>query len=55
MVLGDIVLAVNGVPAGSLENMIKVKDQLSVAPAGAPLKITILRSRHVLELNAKVP
>src|SRR5206468_9730559 len=38
---GDIVLAVDGLQAGSVANMVKIKDQMSVAKSGAPLKLTI--------------
>ena len=52
---GDIVLAINDVQANSLTNMVKVKDAMSAAPSGAPLKITILRGGRVLDISAKVP
>ncbi len=52
---GDIVLAVDGLQAGSVANMVKIKDQMSVAKSGAPLKLTILRAGRVLDLTVKVP
>jgi len=52
---GDIVLAVNGVQASSLANMVKVKDQISAAKRGTPVTITILRAGRVLDISAKVP
>ena len=52
---GDIVLSVNGVQANSVANMVKVKDAMSAATSGTPLKITILRAGRVLDIAAKVP
>ena len=52
---GDIVLAVDGVQAGSVANMVKIKDQMSAAKSGTPLKVTILRAGRVLDLTVKVP
>jgi S1-C subfamily serine protease len=52
---GDIVLAVDGVQAGSLANMVKIKDAASVAKSGTPLKITILRAGRILDLTVKLP
>jgi serine protease Do len=56
MVLGgDIILSVDGIPADSAANMMKVRDQLATMKTGAPLKATILRAGKVIELTGTVP
>jgi len=56
MVLGgDIILSVDGIPADSAANMMKIRDQLAAQKPGAPLKATILRAGKVIELTGTVP
>jgi serine protease Do len=52
---GDILLSVDGIPAGSAANMAKIRDNLSAARPGTPVKGTILRAGRVLEVNGQVP
>ena len=52
---GDIVLAVDGVQANSVANMVKIKDTASAAKGGTPVKLTILRGGRVLDLTVKLP
>ena len=52
---GDILLAVDGVQANSVSNMIKIKDTASAAKSGTPVKVTILRAGRVLDLTVKLP
>jgi serine protease Do len=52
---GDIVLAVDGVQASSVANMVKIKDTASAAKSGTPVKLTILRAGRVLDLTVKLP
>jgi S1-C subfamily serine protease len=52
---GDIVLAVDGVQANSVANMVKIKDTASAAKSGTPVKLTILRAGRVLDLTVKLP
>jgi S1-C subfamily serine protease len=42
---GDILLAIEGVPADSAANMMKVRDHLATLKSGEPLKVTVLRER----------
>src|SRR5215813_10955581 len=56
MVLGgDILLSVNGMPADSAANMMKIRDQLATMKAGTPLTATILRAGKVIDLTGTVP
>jgi S1-C subfamily serine protease len=56
MVLGgDILLSVDGIPADSAPNMMKIRDQLAAQKSGAPLKATILRAGKIIELTGTVP
>jgi serine protease Do len=52
---GDIILSVDGIPADSAANMMKVRDQLAVKKSGEALKATILRAGKVIELTGTVP
>jgi serine protease Do len=56
MVLGgDIVLSVDGIPAVSTANLMKIRDHLSTMPTGRSYKVTILRAGRVLEATGKIP
>ena len=56
MVLGgDILLSVNGMPADSAANMMKIRDQLAAMQTGTPLKATILRAGKIIDLTGTVP
>ena len=52
---GDIVLTVDGIPAGSAANIRKIRDKLGAARPGTEFKSTILRAGRVLELSGRVP
>ena len=52
---GDILLAIEGVPADSAANMMKVRDHLATLKSGEPLKVTVLRAGKVIELTGVVP
>ena len=52
---GDILLTVEGIPAGSVGNLVKIRDLLSGLKPGAPFKGTILRAGRVLEVTGRVP
>ena len=52
---GDIILAVEGIPATSVANMMKVRDLLAGLKPGAEFKATILRSGRIVELTGVVP
>jgi S1-C subfamily serine protease len=56
MVLGgDIILFVEGVPASTAANLMKVRDHLAGLKPGAEIKATILRAGKVVELTGKAP
>ena len=56
MVLGgDIILSIDGIPADSAANMMKVRDKLAAMKTGEPIKATILRAGKVIELTGTVP
>ena len=52
---GDIILAIEGIPATSVANMMKVRDLLAGLKPGAEFTATILRSGRILELAGVVP
>ena len=52
---GDIILAVEGIPATSVANMMKVRDLLAGLKPGTEFKATILRSGRIVELTGVVP
>ena len=52
---GDILLTIEGIPAGSAANLAKVRDLLAAAPPGTPFKGTILRAGQVFEVTGQVP
>jgi serine protease Do len=52
---GDIVLTVDGIPAGSADNIRKIRDDLGAAKPGTEFKSTILRAGRVLEVSGRVP
>jgi serine protease Do len=52
---GDIILAIEGVPADSGASMMKIRDHLATLKPGAPITATILRKGRVLELTGVVP
>jgi serine protease Do len=52
---GDILLAIEGVPADLAANMMKVRDHLATLTSGEPLKVTVLRAGKVIELTGVVP
>ncbi len=52
---GDIILAIEGVPADSAASMMKIRDHLATLKPGAPITATVLRKGRVLELTGVVP
>jgi len=52
---GDIILTVEGVPADSPANMMKVRDHLATLKSGEPLTATVLRKGRVVDLTGIVP
>jgi S1-C subfamily serine protease len=52
---GDIILTVEGIPAGSAANVRKIRDSLGAARPGSQFKGTILRAGRVLEVSGRVP
>ena len=52
---GDILLAIEGVPADSAATMMKVRDHLATLKSGEPLKVTVLRAGKVIQLTGVVP
>lgn len=56
MVLGgDIILSVEGIPADSAANFMKVRDLLGTLKSGEPFTATVLRKGRVLDLKGIVP
>ena len=52
---GDIMLSVEGVPASSTANMMKVRDHLAGLKPGTEIRVTVLRAGKVIELIGTVP
>src|SRR5215467_512371 len=51
---GDILLRVEGVPADSLANLIKIRSLLAGLKPGTLFKVSILRAGRVLELTGRI-
>jgi S1-C subfamily serine protease len=52
---GDIILAVDGIPVVSEDNIERIRNRLAVAPRGAPFKMSVLRAGKVIELTGMSP
>ena len=52
---GDIILSIEGVPASSAANMMKIRDHLAGLKAGSELKATVLRAGKIIDLTGVVP
>lgn len=52
---GDIILAVDGIPVVSEDNIERIRNRLAVAPRGAPFKMSVLRAGKVIELTGTSP
>jgi len=52
---GDIILSVEGIPADTAANMMKVRDHLATLKSGDPLTATVLRKGRILDLKGIVP
>jgi S1-C subfamily serine protease len=52
---GDILMTVEGIHAGSVANMTKIRDRLAALPPGTPIKMTILRAGRVIDLTGRTP
>jgi serine protease Do len=50
---GDIILAVDGIPVGSDDNIEKIRNRLAAEPAGTPFEMKVLRAGKVIELAGK--
>jgi len=48
---GDIILAVDGIPVVSEDNIEKIRNRLAGAPSGTPFKMNVLRDGKVIELR----
>jgi serine protease Do len=51
---GDIILSVDGIPAGPVANAMKIRDHLNSLKPGTAFKATILRAGRVLEVTSHV-
>jgi S1-C subfamily serine protease len=51
---GDILLQVEGISAGSLADLVKIRSLLASLKAGTPFKATILRAGRVLEVTGRI-
>jgi S1-C subfamily serine protease len=52
---GDIIISVEGIPAGPVANLVRIRDHLNSLKPGAPFKATVLRAGRVIELTGKTP
>ena len=52
---GDVLLAVEGIPAGNLADYSRMREHLQKLPAGAVITVTVLRAGRVLNLVGKAP
>jgi S1-C subfamily serine protease len=52
---GDVLLAVDGIPAGNLADYNRMRAHLQKLAAGAPITVTVLRAGRVLNLVGKAP
>ena len=52
---GDVLLAVDGIPAGNLADYMRMREHLQRLAPGAAVKVTVLRAGRVVELVGKAP
>lgn len=52
---GDVLLAVEGIPAGNLADYRRMRDHMQKLPAGATITVRVLRAGRVLDLIGKAP
>jgi S1-C subfamily serine protease len=52
---GDVLLAVEGIPAGNLADYNRMREHLQKLPAGAVITVTVLRAGRVLHLTGQAP
>ena len=52
---GDIVLAVEGITIGTVDDLVKIREGMNALRPGAPFKVKVLRQGQVLELTGKAP
>jgi S1-C subfamily serine protease len=52
---GDIILTVQGIPAGGLAEYEGIRDTLARLPSGSPMTVTVLRAGQVIELAGRKP
>jgi S1-C subfamily serine protease len=55
VVRGDVILAVDGIPVGGLEEFKRMREHLASLRTGDPITVTILRAGRVLELKGVTP
>ena len=52
---GDIILSVEGIPAGPVANLVRIREHMNTLKPGAPFKATVLRAGRVIELTGATP
>jgi S1-C subfamily serine protease len=52
---GDVLLAVEGIPAGNLADYQRMREHLQRLPPGATITVTVLRAGRVLHLRGQAP
>jgi S1-C subfamily serine protease len=52
---GDVLLAVEGIPAGNLADYQRMREHLQRLPPGATITLTVLRAGRVLHLRGQAP
>lgn len=52
---GDIILKVQGIPAGGLANYVRIRQAFQQLPPGGTVTVTVLRAGQVLELTGPKP
>jgi S1-C subfamily serine protease len=52
---GDILLSVEGIPAGPVANLARIRDLLAGFKPGATFKASVLRAGRVLEVTGRLP
>ena len=51
---GDVILSVEGIQAGSVANMARIRDVINAKPPGSTFTGTVFRAGRVLELTGTV-
>lgn len=53
--IGDVLLAVDGIPAGNLADYMRMREHLQRLAPGATITVTVLRAGRVVELVGRAP